>query len=159
MRQKNQRLRSPIVWFGGKGAMVAKLLPLIPEHRIYVEPFGGGASMLVSKEPSAVEVYNDINSGLVNFFRVLRDSRQYGRLRRLAALTPYAREEFDFCRETWADAEETVERAYKWFVVARMSFSGIFGNSWGSPSTLRRAAWRAKFQDGSARLRCCPKSA
>lgn len=44
--------------------MVAKLLPLIPPHKIYVEPFGGGASLLFAKEPSPVEVYNDIDSAV-----------------------------------------------------------------------------------------------
>jgi len=63
-----KKLRSPIVWFGGKGHMVNKLLPLIPKHKIYVEPFGGGANLLIAKEPSPVEVYNDLDSGLVNFF-------------------------------------------------------------------------------------------
>lgn len=63
-----KRLRSPIRWLGGKGLIVAKLLPLIPPHRIYVEPFGGGANLLLAKEPSLVEVYNDLDSGLVNFF-------------------------------------------------------------------------------------------
>ena len=53
--------------------MVKKLLPLIPRHRIYVEPFGGGASLLFAKAPAPVEVYNDVDSGLVHFFRVLRD--------------------------------------------------------------------------------------
>lgn len=72
-------LRSPICWFGGKGLMVSKLLPLIPPHHIYVEVFGGGASLLFAKEPSPVEVYNDIDSGLVNFFRVLRDPEKFAR--------------------------------------------------------------------------------
>ncbi len=124
------RLRSPIWWFGGKGNMVAKLLKLIPPHRIYVEPFGGGASLLFAKEPSPVEVYNDLDSGLVNFFRVLRDPEKFERFYRLAALTPYSREEYYFCRETWRDVQDDVERAYRWFVVARMSFSGSFGESW-----------------------------
>ncbi len=66
-----KRLRSPILWFGGKGNMVAKILPLFPPHRIYVEPFGGGASLLMAKAPAPVEVYNDLDSGLVNLFRVL----------------------------------------------------------------------------------------
>jgi len=74
----NGRLRSPMWWFGGKGKMVKKLLPLIPQHKIYVEVFGGGASLLFAKEPSPVEVYNDLNSDLVNFFRVLRDPKLTG---------------------------------------------------------------------------------
>lgn len=58
-------MRSPIWWFGGKGNMVAKLLPLIPPHRTYVEPYGGGASLLFAKNPSPVEVYNDLNQAVV----------------------------------------------------------------------------------------------
>ena len=67
--------------------MVAKLLPLIPPHHIYCEVFGGGASLLCAKEPSAVEVYNDIDSRLVNLFRVLRDREAFEELRRLLSLT------------------------------------------------------------------------
>jgi len=125
-----RRLRSPIIWYGGKGNMVAKLLPHIPPHKTYVEVFGGGASLLFAKKPSPVEVYNDLDSGLVNFFRVLRDPEKFERLHHLASLTPYSREEYNFCRETWEQCEDEVERAYRWYVVARMSFSGTFGRSW-----------------------------
>lgn len=111
--------------------MVKKLLPLIPQHKIYVEVFGGGASILLAKEPSPVEVYNDLNSDLVNFFRVLRDPQKFTEFHRLVSLTPYSREEYNFCRKTWESSEDDVERAYRWFVVARMSFGGIFGNGWG----------------------------
>jgi len=111
--------------------MVKKLLPLIPQHKIYVEVFGGGASILFAKEPSPVEVYNDLNSDLVNFFRVLRDTPKFAEFHRLVSLTPYSREEYNFCRKTWESCEDDVERAYRWFVVARMSFGGIFGTGWG----------------------------
>jgi len=124
-------VRSPIWWFGGKGNFVKKLLPLVPPHKIYVEPFGGGASLLFAKEPVPVEVYNDLDSGLVNFFRVLRDPEKFERFHRLVSLTPYSREEYNFCRATWQDCEDDVERAYRWFVVNRMSFGGRFGHGWG----------------------------
>jgi len=119
-------MRGPIPWFGGKGNMTAKLLPLLPQdHHTYVEPFGGGASMLFAKRPSPVEVYNDLDSGLVNFFRVLRDPDRFEEFHRKVSLTPYSREEFYFCRDTWAD--DDIERAYRFFVTARMSFSGDMG--------------------------------
>ena len=118
--------------------MVAKLLPLFPSHYTYVEPFGGGASLLFAKAPSPVEVYNDLDGGLVNFFRVLRDPRKFKQFYRLAQLTPYAREEYNSCRETWQDCADDAERAYRWFVVARMSFSGLFGVSWSSAVTTSR---------------------
>jgi len=130
------RLRSPIRWFGGKGNMAGKLLPLVPQHLIYVEVFGGGASLLFAKEPAKVEVYNDLDSGLVNFFRVLRDPEQFARLYHYASFTPYSREEFYYCRDTWKSEKDPVMRAYKWFVVARMSFSGAFGRSWSFARSL-----------------------
>ena len=125
-----KRLRSPIIWVGGKGNMVAKLLKLIPPHKIYVEPFGGGASLLFAKEPSPVEVYNDIDSNIVNFFRVLRDPEKFEKFYRKVCLTPFSREEYYYCRDTWDKCEDEIERAYRWYIVARWSFSGIFGRSW-----------------------------
>lgn len=130
-----KKLRSPIQWFGGKSLLKNKLLPLVPEHKIYVEPFGGGASMLIAKEPSKVEVYNDLNSGLVNFFRILRDRSAFPEFQRLVSLTPYSREEWLHFRDTWEACEDLIERAYQWFVVARMSFSGEFAKSWAYSKT------------------------
>jgi len=134
-----ERLRSPIYYVGGKGNMVAKLLPFIPKHRAYVEPFGGGASLLFAKEPSPVEVYNDIDEALVSFFRVLRDPKKFAKFYHLATLTPYSRAEYDFCRKTWQGVEDEVERAYRWFVMQRQSFGGTGGSSWGFTVS---ASWR-----------------
>jgi site-specific DNA-adenine methylase len=123
-------MRSPIYYFGGKGKMVKNLLPLIPPHKIYVEVFGGGASLLFAKKPSPVEVYNDIDSDLVNFFRVLRDPEKFEQFYRKAVLTPYSREEYCFCRETFRECQDDIERAYRFFVTARMSFSGRILHGW-----------------------------
>ncbi len=111
--------------------MVKKLLKLIPPHHTYVEVFGGGASLLFAKEPSPVEVYNDLDSDLVNFFRTLRDPEKFKQFHRKVFLTPWSREEYNFCRDTWESCEDEIERVYRWYVVARMSFSGGFGGSWG----------------------------
>lgn len=114
--------------------MTKKLLPLLPSHKTYVEPFGGGASLLFAKPPAQVEVYNDLNSGLVNLFRVLRDEEKFKRFYRMVAMTPYSREEFDWCRENLHNCDDVddVDFAWRWFVVARMSFGGSFGAGWGS---------------------------
>ena len=114
--------------------MVAKLLPLFPEHKIYVEPFGGGASLLFAKEPSEVEVYNDLDEGLVNLFRVLREPRKFKRFLHRCIFTPYARQEWRMSRTTWKDCRDEVERAYRWFVMTRMSFAGL-QHSWGRTIT------------------------
>lgn len=127
-----KRVASPVSWLGGKSRMVNKLLPLLPPHHIYVEPFGGGASLLLGKEPSPVEVYNDRDSGLVTFFQVLRDPDLVGGLIYRCSTTPYSREEYSACLATWEACEDPVERAYRWFVTSRMSFGGMFGSAWGS---------------------------
>jgi len=124
-------VRSPLRWLGGKARKVKWLLPLLPKHKLYVEPFGGAASLLLAKPPAPVEVYNDLDSGLVNFFRVLRDPHQFDRFERMVYLTPHSREEHNHCRETWETCTDPVDRAYRWYVVARMSFSGSFGSGWG----------------------------
>jgi len=128
-------MNGPIRWLGGKGRMAAKIVPLLPPHRIYVEPFGGGAAVLFAKTPSPIEVYNDLDSGLVNLFRVLRDKDQFEELRRLASLTLYAREEYNDCRARLNADNDSIIRAYRFYVVARCSFSGVFGYSWGSAIT------------------------
>lgn len=128
------KVRSPLVWLGGKARMVSKIIPLIPKHRIFVEAFGGGASLLLAHEPSEIEVYNDLDSGLVNFFRVLRDPALFARLYHYAIYTPYSREEFILCRDTWNKPNDDVVRAYRWYIKNRFSFAGM-GRSWGRTVT------------------------
>jgi len=125
------RLRSPIGYFGGKGNMVAKLLKLIPSHRTYVEVFGGGASLLFAKQPSLAEVYNDLDSDLVNLFRIIRDPSTFQEFQKLVSLTPYSREEFFYYRNILKDSENNLERAYKYFIINRQSFAGNGDKSWG----------------------------
>ncbi len=65
-------VNSPIRWVGGKSRFRKFIIPLIPEHTCYVEPFAGGAWILFGKPPSPVEVLNDIDQELINFFRILK---------------------------------------------------------------------------------------
>jgi len=124
-------ITKPFTWLGGKHFLVGKLLPLVPHHKAYIEPFGGGASMLLRKDPAPIEVYNDIDAGLANFFRVIKDEEKFKRFYRMAVLTLVSREEYMVCRDTWQDEKDDVIRAYKWFVVARLSFGGLFAEAWG----------------------------
>ena len=65
-------MNSPFAWPGGKRALKSTLLSLIPKHDIYVEVFAGSAKLLFAKEPSRVEVINDMNGELMNFFRIAK---------------------------------------------------------------------------------------
>ncbi len=121
-------MSAPFPWFGGKHYMVPTLLPLLPQHQVYVEVFGGGASLLFAKPRSSLEVYNDLDSGLVNFFRVLRDPEQSKELQRRLVLTPYAREEYAVCYQQKEIDPDPIERARMWYTAVRGAFSGVVAN-------------------------------
>jgi DNA adenine methylase len=127
-----------IRWFGGKQRMVTKIVPLLQiiPHNFYIESFGGGGAILLNKFPSIAELYNDIDSGLVNFFRVLRDPDKFKLFYILCSLTPFSREEYETACANWETYENDVERAHAWFVVARQSFGGHFGHSWSVSKTV-----------------------
>ncbi len=113
-------MRAPIPYYGGKQQMYRRITALFPLHRVYVEVFGGAASVLLNKPPSPVEVYNDVDGEVVNLFRVLREQGE--ELIALLNLTPYAREEFAACLDNHCD--DSLERARRAFVRFRQSFAG-----------------------------------
>jgi len=87
-------VRRPLIrYHGGKWKLAPWIISHIPSHRIYVELFGGGGSVLLRKARCYSELYNDIDGEIVNLFRVVRDQGE--ELQRLLHLTPYSREEFD----------------------------------------------------------------
>src|SRR5947209_5898944 len=71
--KEHRMLNSPIKWVGGKSRLRNRIIPLLPAHTCYVEPFAGAAWVLFGKRPSAVEVLNDREQELVNFFRVVKE--------------------------------------------------------------------------------------
>lgn len=125
----------PFVWYGGKARWLDWLLPKLDvPHSIYVEPFGGAASVLLNKKPVGLMVYNDINSNLTTFFRILRDRTEEFISR--AVLIPYSREEFYKAREIVRSgvAKDDMEQALAFWVVASQSYAGISTNThqaWG----------------------------
>lgn len=80
----------------------------MPDHRAYVEVFGGAAGVLLRKERSTVEVWNDLDSQVFNFFRVLRDRDACFELVRLVALTPFSRQEFHLA---YVESDDPIEAA------------------------------------------------
>jgi DNA adenine methylase len=118
-------VKTPLAWFGGKAHAVAWYLPYLPPHHTYVEVFGGMAAVLFAKAPAPVEVYNDVDAGLVTFFRVLRDPEQCRQLETRLALTPYSRAEHAWSRATWQHVDDPIERAARWVVQLRQAFSAV----------------------------------
>ncbi len=109
-------------WYGGKFSHLEWLLPLLPECHHYCEPFAGSAAVLLNREPSPVETYNDIDGEVCNFFRVLRAEKD--RLIESLALTPFSREEFSIACEVNPELDP-LERARRFYVRARQVRTGL----------------------------------
>ncbi|HLL79834.1 MAG TPA: DNA adenine methylase [Ktedonobacteraceae bacterium] len=116
--------RAPFAYYGGKSYLVPTLLQVLPKHEVYCEVFGGSGVLLFNKKSARLEVFNDLHSGIVNLFRVLRAPESAGELQPPLQLTPYSREEWRECLETWQDEPDPIEKARRWFVVVQQSFSG-----------------------------------
>lgn len=133
------KVTRPLVrWHGGKFRLAPWILSFFPEHRTYVEPFGGGGSVLLRKSRSYAEVYNDLDGEIVNLFRVARDHG--GELCRLVEMTPFAREEFILA---FQPAESPLERARRLMMRLHMGHASgactLASNRQGGPGTGFRA--------------------
>ncbi|GAA0654832.1 DNA adenine methylase [Streptomyces malaysiensis subsp. malaysiensis] len=113
-------LGPPFPYYGSKARLAQWILPFIPDHKNYIEPFAGSASVLMAKEPCRVEILNDLDGEVVNFWRILRDHPD--ELIGLLQLTPYARDEFLDARQVETDHSD-VERARRFLVRYVMAFN------------------------------------
>ena len=132
-------MKPPFSYYGGKQKLAPKILPLLPPHRVYVEPFAGGATILfrkprpvVQRQSDYLEVINDTNEWIVNFYRVLRDPEKSGLLIDMIHKTPYSRGDFFLARAILKEQRgDAVERAWAWFVAIQQAFGKTFGTGWG----------------------------
>ena len=120
--------KTPITYYGGKQRLVSLILSLIPEHKLYCEPFVGGAAVFFAKKPSEMEVINDLNGAVVNFYRVCKT--EFAKLEKLIQATPHSRQVHRETQDILKNAAKLnpVERAWAFWVQTNMSFSSrIFG--------------------------------
>lgn len=111
--------RPVLRWHGGKWKLAPWIIENLPPHRVYVEPFGGAASVLIRKPRSYAEVYNDLDDDVVNLFRILRDPVAAELLRQALILTPFARLEHV---EAYDRSEDAIEAARQLVVLSFMGF-------------------------------------
>ena len=154
--------KSPLCWYGGLHYYAGSIIRYLPRHECYVEPCGGAASVLLRKPPSVVEVFNDLNCDLVNFFRVVSEPRQRRRLIELVELSPYSRAEFGDCINALArwSGKDPVKRALAFLVTCNQSRNGFAKDeSCWSYSKVRKSPARAwvrlpsRLADAGMRLR------
>jgi DNA adenine methylase len=111
--------RPALRWHGGKWLLAPWIIEHLPPHQVYVEPFGGAASVLVRKPRSYAEVYNDLDGDVVNLFRVLQDERLRHKLIGLLHVTPFARDEFELA---YKPTRSRIERARRLIIRSFMGF-------------------------------------
>ena len=110
-------------WYGGKYSHLDWLLPLLPNATHYCEPFGGSAAVLINREPSPIETYNDIYGEVVNFFRVLREQKDA--IVEAIGLTPFSRAEFEAAIKEPTEGLTELERARRFYILARQVRTGL----------------------------------
>src|SRR3954454_5854579 len=111
-------IRPPVKWHGGKRYLARRIIAHFPEHRVYLEPFGGGASVLLNKKPVEVETYNDLDLRITRLFRVLRDQGEA--FIQKARLTLYSQVEFLEAAE-YPEGADDLEKAHCDFIRWRQS--------------------------------------
>lgn len=118
--------RPPLRYHGAKWRLASWIIQHFPRHRIYVEPYGGGASVLLRKRRVYREVYNDLNDEVVAFFQVLRDPGMAAELERRVRLTPFSRLEFE---NAYTPTGDPLEKARRLVVRSFMGFGSAASNS------------------------------
>jgi len=119
-------MKTPITYYGGKLSLLPKILPLIPKHDLYCEPFIGGAAVFFAKQKAKVEVINDINGEVVNFYKVLQND--FAALQKEIKATLHSRDMYRHARIIYdnPDMFDSIKRAWAVWVIANMSFNNAF---------------------------------
>ena len=134
-QKENKRshfMKGPFRYAGSKLRSLKYILPHLPYHKKYIEVFGGTGVVLINRERSDLEVFNDRFSGITDFYRCLRNKHKMEEVEDYLTMMLHSREEFIRAKEEWCKEISDVVRAAKWYYSMQFSFSGMgkaFGRS------------------------------
>jgi DNA adenine methylase len=128
--KKKQKVKTPITYYGGKQTLAGRIIPLMPEHTTYNEPFFGGGAIFFSKPPSACEIINDRRDDVVNFYRIC--SAEFSALRTLIIGTVNSRSVHREAAHILKNPEpySSLKRAWAFWVQTNMSFASVMFGGW-----------------------------
>lgn len=136
-------MRSPLTYLGGKSRLAKTIVSMIPEYHCYVEPFSGAAWVFFTKEPSRVEVINDMDGELVTFWRVIQNHlEEFLRFYKYAVIS---REIFDLEKRRDPATLTDIQRAVRYYYLKRLCFGGkVDGRHFaaGPSGTTRLSTWQ-----------------
>ncbi len=111
--------------FGGKGTMLKHILPLLPKSKLFMEPYGGSGAVLFSREPSEIEIFNDLNSNIVALMTVLQKPELFSIFQNRVSSTYYSREASNNAKDKLKTSNLSIlDRAFYFFYVNRTRRSG-----------------------------------
>ncbi len=145
------RQRPLIRYHGGKWKLAPWIIGNLPAHRVYVEPFGGGGSVLLRKPRAYAEVYNDLDKEIVNLFQIARNRGD--ELKTALELTPFAREEY---LEAWYPHENDLEQARRTVIRAFMGFASAAVTMQRAVNSPRGGLAKTGFRNNSNRSGTTP---
>lgn len=125
------KIKTPISYYGGKQRLCARILELIPVHRLYCEPFLGGAAVFFGKSPSEIEVLNDTNRELINFYRVVQ--QDFPALEKEIRISLHSRDLHRKARVIYSNPDmfSEIKRAWAVWLLSSQSFSSQLDGSFG----------------------------
>lgn len=138
-------MKPPFPYYGGKQRIAEKIIETFPAHGHYIEPFAGGLSVLLAKEPSKHETVNDLDKSLVTFWRVLRERPE--ELYNACLLTPWSRSEQK--TSTDLDVPDELEVARRVFVALTQGRGARLSNTgWRFVSDPKSPTPMSRYRDG-----------
>jgi DNA adenine methylase len=159
-------MKTPLSYYGGKQNLAKIILGLIPPHRVYCEPFLGGAAIFFAKEPSKVEIINDTNGEIINFYEVLK--RDFTALEKEVAISLHSRKLHNHAWVIYQNPElfDRIKRAWAIWMLANSSYGHILDGGFGydkttGGSTKALANKRINFTEDYAiqlqnvQIKCC----
>jgi DNA adenine methylase len=125
------KIKTPLTYYGGKQNLANRILQLLPAHQLYCEPFVGGGAIFWAKPPSPVEVLNDTNKELINFYEVAKNN--FLELERKINITLYSRSMHSDAAAIYGHPHlhTPVDRAWAVWTLCMQSFSAKINGSWG----------------------------
>jgi DNA adenine methylase len=124
--ETNRYMKGPLSYIGGKNRIADQIIEIFPKHTTYVEAFAGGAQVLFHKEPSQVEVLNDLDGEVVNFFRVCQSHHE--ELVRCLRFILVSRKTFAQLKSTHPEGLTDIQRAARYFYLLKNSFAALVRN-------------------------------
>jgi len=123
-------MKTPLTYYGGKQKLAERIISMIPKHRIYCEPFFGGGAVFFAKSPAEIEVINDTNGELINFYRVLKTD--YNRQAKEIKATLHSKESHQIAELifNYPKLFSEVKRAWAIWTLANQSYASMLGGTW-----------------------------